>query len=70
MVNALLHIICGNCGRKDFLSFKIDPQGTDRGEEDEQGNSIFEPSCSIYCENCSTVHDLESTIPVRGRKDD
>lgn len=62
MVHARLHIICGNCGNNEDLSYKIDLNGIDPGKIDENGNSIFEPDCYIYCSNCSTVHSIDDTL--------
>ncbi len=56
MARARLHIICGNCGCNDELKYEIDPKGHDFGDH-------FEPAVYITCENCSTLHDLEDTIP-------
>lgn len=47
MVNARLHIICGNCGENKTFTYKI-------YKEDE------EECVSIVCENCFTIHDLDS----------
>ena len=62
MVNARLHIICGNCGCNNMLSFRIDDKGHDVTKDIEPK---FEPAVFIYCRNCSTIHDLESTIPMK-----
>ena len=64
MAHARLHIICGNCGNKDMMTFKIDPQGHDITNVETE----YEPSVSIYCGNCSTVHDLSNTVPMEKEK--
>ena len=58
MVMSKLHIICGNCGSNDELTFYIDPKGHDISE----GESKFEPAVFIACGNCSTLHDLSDFI--------
>ncbi len=51
MVNARLHIICGNCGNNEYFGYKADPKGADMGDH-------FEPTISIKCPNCSTIHTI------------
>lgn len=58
MAHARLHIICGNCGSKDDMTFEINPKGHDVSE----GEIKFEPAVFIVCENCGTLHDLNETI--------
>lgn len=55
MVNARLHIICGNCGCSDMFSFRIDPKGKDIDGE-------LSPAVYILCDNCTTLHALDSTM--------
>lgn len=62
MVNAKLHIICGNCGCNTMLSFEIDPKGHDVSDDKEK----YEPAVFIYCRNCTTIHDLQDCIPLTG----
>jgi hypothetical protein len=52
-----LHIICGACGCKDELSFKIDP----KGNCDYEGNEY--PAVYVYCKNCSFLVNLGDVIP-------
>lgn len=59
MARARLHIICGNCGCNDMFSYEIDPEGHDVTVDE----PAFEPAVHIRCANCSTLHDLSSTIP-------
>lgn len=61
MANARLHVICGNCGSGKGFTFSIDPKGHDitKGSESE-----FEPAVFIYCENCSTLHDLSDNAKL------
>ena len=53
MVNARLHIICGNCGSIDSLKYShadIEwPDGKDEAPCD---------GTSIKCDNCATIHGL------------
>ena len=52
MVRARLHIICGNCGGNEYLSYRVDLEGQDFGE-------YKKPSVQIHCGNCSTIHVLD-----------
>ena len=58
MVMASLHIICGNCGSNNMLTFKIIPEGHDVTSIEPE----FEPAVFITCGNCGTLHDLSETI--------
>lgn len=58
MAIAKLHIICGNCGCNNLLSFEIDPQGHDVSDDEPE----FKPAVFITCGNCATLHDLSDTI--------
>lgn len=61
MARARLHIICGNCGCNDEFEFVIDPKGHDVTQEEPR----FEPAVFISCRNCSTLHDLSTTMPQK-----
>lgn len=53
---ARLHVICGNCGAiatSGLLKHKI-----------EEGDEDCPARVAIHCENCSTVHDLDDTVPA------
>jgi len=52
MVNARLHIICGNCGSDDMFKYRIN----DEIDDDSQERIL---RVAIICENCSTIHCLE-----------
>lgn len=56
MVNARLHIICGNCGSNEDFEWKVDP----RGNCDAEGNE--HQDVDIICTNCSTIHSLTSVL--------
>ena len=58
MVNARLHIICGNCGCKDLFEASVDSTGHDYTDEVEK----FEFCVYIYCRNCGTLHDLSCNL--------
>lgn len=58
MVHAKLHIICGNCGTNSGMSFEIEPEGHDVSINSPK----FRPAVFITCSNCSTIHDLSSTV--------
>lgn len=58
MARSRLHIICGNCGSNEFLTYEIDPTGHDYGDR-------FEPEVRIWCGNCGTLHDLEDFVPKK-----
>jgi len=62
MVNARLHLICGNCGNNDADNFtaKIDLSGNDLTDEKPK----FEPSVTIHCDNCCTNHNLEDNAEI------
>lgn len=50
MVNAVIHIICGNCGNGDPDMMEV---RTWPGDEDD-------PTCAaIVCKNCTTIHYLD-----------
>lgn len=55
-INPPLHIICGKCGNKNELTFKIDL----KGNEDNEGNEY--PAVFIYCGNCGTLTGLDEVI--------
>jgi len=59
MAHARLHIICGNCGSNEFMSYRIVRDFHDYGDRQEDG-------VVLHCGNCSTVHDLEDTIENKG----
>lgn len=61
MVCARLHIVCGNCGCNKMFNFSIEPKGHDVSD----GDAKFEPAVYIRCRNCSTLHDLSTTIPQK-----
>jgi phage terminase large subunit GpA-like protein len=54
-INPPLHLICGRCGNKNYLSFKIDPKGNEK-----DGNEL--PAVFIICDNCKTVTGLDEII--------
>lgn len=60
MVNAKLHMICGNCGCNDMFEFEIDPKGHDISDDEIK----FEPAIRIKCKNCSTIHDLSNNAEL------
>lgn len=61
MVNAKLHIICGNCGCKDMFEYEIDDEAKDFGDHEEPGTFII-------CKNCSTIHSLDDNAKYRGKR--
>lgn len=56
MVNARLHIICGNCGSKDMFEHKIRIEIDDMSEDENTTRQVV----YIACNNCGTVHDLDN----------
>ena len=56
MVNARLHIICGNCGSKEFLTYHIS-EGLMCDNEGCERDGVV-----IACSNCATLHALDDTI--------
>lgn len=55
MVNARLHIICGNCGCNDMFEFEAIKDFHDYTDEVER----FEYGYVLTCKNCHTNHDIE-----------
>jgi uncharacterized Zn finger protein len=60
MVNAKLHIICGNCGCSDMFTYEIEKDGMDFG-------TYTDDAVYISCKNCSTLHNLEDNAEKEGR---
>lgn len=56
MVNARLHIICGNCGAKDMFEHQIRIEQNDESEDVNATRQVV----YIACNNCNTVHDLDN----------
>lgn len=54
MVNARLHIICGNCGCNHMFTYAVKLSLNDSISPPVQENQV-----TITCENCSTIHYLE-----------
>lgn len=59
-INPPLHIICGKCGCKNEISFKINPTGNCNTEGDEY------PAVFVSCDNCGTLTGLDEVIPQKG----
>ena len=53
MVNARLHVICGNCGCNDMFEYAIRLSINDAIEPNQEYQHV-----SIICKNCSTIHNL------------
>lgn len=53
MVNARLHIICGNCGQNDMFTYQIN------NEIDDDTNEKYQ-TVNLICNNCHTIHDLDT----------
>lgn len=62
MVNAKLHIICGNCGQdlkepgmatREYVPIELDP---------ETGEVINSATVYISCKNCATLHSIADSI--------
>lgn len=54
MVNARLHVICGNCGSNDMFHHRVRLSINDSVEPNEHYLDV-----SLLCKNCSTLHSLE-----------
>jgi len=52
MVNARLHLICGNCGSNNDWEYEIEPEGNDI-------DGVIFPDVHIWCRNCSTLHTFD-----------
>ena len=63
VVNARLHIICGNCGQDlkepGMATWEYIPR-EDFGEGEFNPSDVF-----IHCDNCATLHSLIRYIPKR-----
>jgi RNase P subunit RPR2 len=59
MVNAKLHVICGNCGCNHMFQYSVRMSINDAIEPNEEY-----PSVSIICDNCSTIHQLEDNADL------
>ena len=55
MVVAKLHIICGNCGCSDNFDYEV-------LRDSEDFDDHFEDGVYIKCNNCCTLHLLDTTI--------
>lgn len=68
MVNANLHIICGNCGQNlkesGMATWEYRP-----AEIDEESGEIFDPATVyIHCKNCATLHSFSDYMKEYSRK--
>jgi hypothetical protein len=61
MVNARIHIICGNCGCGDMFEGKTEHYSDGEFE----GEEIY-----ITCKNCSTIHSLSDKMEISRFKND
>lgn len=59
IANPRIHIICGICGCKDMLTYRIDE--IERWSEKTQEETL-EPSVYISCKNCSSLTDLSELM--------
>ena len=59
MVNARLHIICGNCGCNDRWEWEYVPDQTE-DEDDPQPAKVY-----LSCRNCATLHNLNDNAEMR-----
>jgi len=59
MVNARLHIICGNCGCNHMFQYAVKLSINDAVEPEKEY-----PQVSILCKNCSTIHYLEDNAKI------
>jgi len=57
MVNAKLHIICGNCGCNNHFEYEIVKDAKDFGD-------CMEDGVYIKCKNCSTSHVLDDNAKM------
>lgn len=55
MVNARLHLICGNCGNG----------ANDFSAEYDEGDELTPPTIFVTCPNCGTVHDLSDNAIIK-----
>lgn len=63
MVNAKLHMICGNCGCDHMFKYRVDREI----EYDNDDQEIEVETVSILCENCATLHFLDENAEKRDK---
>jgi hypothetical protein len=58
--NPRIHIICGVCGSKDFMEYRIERDDIilNEGESNEEKKD----SVSIICKNCATLTGLDEIL--------
>lgn len=56
MVNARLHLICGNCGNDEKDLFVA---------EYNKGDDLTAPTIYIKCKYCGTLHNLENNAIIK-----
>lgn len=60
IANPRVHIICGVCGKKDMMKFKIEDVEVEKSYDD---SSLIEKTvCILTCENCSTLTYLNELL--------
>lgn len=64
MVNARLHIICGNCGSKEMFEHEI------ATESDDESENATRQVVYIACKNCNTVHALDDYSTFKSEQDE
>ena len=57
IANPRIHIICGICGNKDMLTFRID-----RDEKRDVEDNIVGDEVMISCGNCGSLTGLDEVI--------
>ena len=60
MVNARLHLICGNCGCDDEFKWEYIPE-----EVDDDGEVILDENVYIICNNCATLHSINNNAIIK-----
>ena len=58
-----IHIICGICGSKNYMSFKVDRDANihNEGEDNEYTTNMV----YIHCDNCGSLTALDELMPEK-----
>jgi len=59
-----VHIICGACGCKKMLQYRIERDGAYDDDTDTYSDTVW-----LSCKNCSTVTELDELMEAEQRKE-
>lgn len=60
IANPRVHIICGICGSKDDMNYKI--RRNSICENEGEDNEVWEDGVFLYCNNCSSLSGLDELM--------